>query len=204
MIWMKTMSHPHICYFALKLHTHKSGWSLPMASSHPSSSSNNSLLSRSLLVGLLQLCTATRTSKITIPSRNACEQSQEIWPHPFYSWNSALATGSTLHSIQNLNYLLQFSLWKGTLVSHWSPSILDSNQTITICIGFPVPFVNPQVNAKSLGERFLSYCWLLAALGDVNSHFACETCKYMHPNTHKRKTLLSHIASLISPNLNYA
>ena len=53
----------------------------------------------------------------------------EIWPHPSDSWNSALATSNTSHSIQNFNYLLHCHLWNSHSVSVQSPSTLHSSKT---------------------------------------------------------------------------
>ena len=79
-------------------------------------------------------------------------------PHPSYSWNSALATSNTSHSIHNFNYLLQFHLWNSPSVSVRSPSTLYSSKTITICI-WHTNLCHPPCKHKNIWWKVFFLFW---------------------------------------------
>ena len=61
-----------------------------------------------------------------------CKAKKSDHIHPILE--TALATSNTSHSIQNVNYLLQFHLGNSPSLSVWSPWALYSSKTITVCI----------------------------------------------------------------------
>ena len=81
-----------------------------------------------------------------------------IWLHRSYSWNSALATSNTSHSIQNYNYPFQFHLWNRPSVSVRSPSTLYSSKTITICI-WHTNLCHPPCKHKNIWWKIFFLRW---------------------------------------------
>ena len=82
------------------------------------------------------------------------KKSDHMMTYPAYSKKPLLATSDTPYSTQNLNHLLQCSLWQILSASFWSYTTIHSNQKTTFCIWLPY-LHHPSCKHKTIWQKIM-------------------------------------------------